>query len=86
MGRTLRTFTFDPRQMSLGDMIEVAELTGVDPLAMDDATGVARLKVLAGLGWVYNRVDDPSLTFEDVLAGRVEVAQNGALPPEQSAS
>ena len=81
-----RVFTFDPMQLSTGEMIEAAELTGVDPLNMAASEGPAQMRWTAALAWIYNRSDDPALTFEDVLAGKVEVAKNGTVPPEQPAS
>lgn len=83
-----RTFTFDPTGLSVADMIEAAELTGVDPLAMDRSPGPGKMRYTAALAWIYNRADDPGLTFEDVLQGRVvgEVAENGTAPPAQAGS
>jgi hypothetical protein len=79
----LRTFTLDVGQisagsLSFGDLIDLAEATGIEPedmTALIGATGRGskRLRLLVGFAWIVARRDEPSLTYQDVLAGQVTV-------------
>ena len=70
----------DFRQLSLRDLIAASEVSGVD--VTDSAASAAwpRIKGLAGMAWVIARRDEPDLTFDDVLDGRVESPSEEAPP------
>lgn len=78
----VRMFTVDlgelrPGTLSFGDLIDVAEATGLDPTAFEaiiaEGKGVDRLRLLCAFAWLSARRDEPSLTYQDVLAGQVQV-------------
>lgn len=79
----MRIFTVDmagvsPGSLSFGDLIDVAEATGIEPdemgdLVAGDGTSTKRLKLLVGFAWILARHDEPELTYADVLAGQVKV-------------
>jgi hypothetical protein len=70
----------DFRQLSLRDLIAASEVSGVDVTELSNLKGVSRIRGLAGMAWVIARRDEPDLTFEDVLDGRIESANEGASP------
>jgi hypothetical protein len=70
----------DYRRLSLRDMIEASEVSGVDAVDVANLRGVARIKALAAMAWVITRRTEPDLTYEQVLDGRVESAGDTASP------
>jgi hypothetical protein len=78
----VRMFTVDltelrPGTLSFGDLIDVADATGLDPTAFEaivsSGKGVDRLRLLCAFAWLAARRDEPALTYQDVLAGQVQV-------------
>ena len=79
----LRVFTVgseDFKQLSLRDLIAASEVSGVDVTELSNLRGVSRIRGLAGMAWVIARHDEPDLTFEEVLDGRIESSTEGAPP------
>lgn len=70
----------DFRQLSLRDLIAASEASGVDVTELGSLRGVAKIKGLAGMAWVIARREEPDLTFDDVLDGRVESPDEEAPP------
>lgn len=68
---------YAPELLRLRDLIDIAEATGLDPtefgatLAGNSGSPADRIKALAGFAWIINRRDEPNLTYDDVLDGRV---------------
>ncbi|RPJ28268.1 MAG: hypothetical protein EHM33_05135 [Chloroflexi bacterium] len=68
---------FDPTLLRLRDLIDIADATNLDPLDMGEVlegrsgSPSDRVRAVAGFAWVIARRDEPDLTFEDVLDGRV---------------
>jgi hypothetical protein len=64
------------------DLLDIADVTGLDVMDLSPVlqgskgTGTDRIKALAAFTWIMERVSDPSLTYDDVLDGRVEVTGN----------
>ena len=78
--RTFVVGTDDYRRLSFRDMIEASEASGVDAVDIANLRGVARIRALAALAWVITRRSEPDLTYEQVLDGRVEQAEEQAAP------
>ena len=81
---TVRTFTIgaeDYRRLSLRDMIEASEVSGVDAVDIQNLRGIARIKALAAMAWVITRRTEPDLTYDQVLDGRVESPGAEQPPP-----
>jgi len=70
----------DYRRLSFRDMIEASEAAGVDAVDIAHLTGVPRIRGLAALAWVIHRRSEPSLTYDEVLDGRVEQPGEPAPP------
>jgi len=62
----------DFRHLSLRDLIAASEVSGVDVTDLGNLRGVAKIKGLAGMAFVIARRDEPDLTFDQVLDGRIE--------------
>jgi len=68
---------YAPELLRLRDLIDIAEATGIDPtdfssvLAGRSGKAADRIKALAGFAWIITRRDEPDLTYEQVLDGRV---------------
>jgi hypothetical protein len=64
------------------DLLDIADVTGLDVMDLSPVlqghkgTGTDRIKALAAFTWIVERVNEPSLTYDDVLDGRVEVTGN----------
>lgn len=78
----VRMFTVDlgelrPGTLAFGDLIDVADATGLDPTQFEriihSGKGVDRLRLLCAFAWLAARRDEPSLTYQDVLRGQVQV-------------
>jgi len=73
---------YAPELLRLRDLIDIAEATGIDPTdlgaTLNGHSGkpADRIKALAGFAWIITRRDEPDLTYEQVLDGRV-VADEG---------
>jgi hypothetical protein len=78
--RTFVVGSDDFKRLSLRDLITASEVAGVDVTDLGNLRGVARIKGLAGMAFVIARRDDPELTFEQVLDGRVESPGEEAPP------
>jgi hypothetical protein len=52
----------------------------VDVTELASLKGVSRIKALAGMAWVVARLDEPDITYEQVLDGRVEAADDVERP------
>jgi len=61
-------------------MIEASEAAGVDAVDIQHLTGVPRIRALAALAWVITRRSEPSLTYDEVLDGRVEQPEASVSP------
>lgn len=57
-------FTFDADLLTVGDLIDFEEVTGV---SFDAAFtgGTVSAKAMAALAWIMRRRDDPAFTFTD---------------------
>jgi hypothetical protein len=68
---------YAPELLRLRDLIDIAEATGIDPtdlgsvLRGNSGKPADRVKALAGFAWVITRRDEPDLTYDEVLDGRV---------------
>lgn len=68
---------YAPELLRLRDLIDIAEATGIDPtdfgavLAGRSGKPADRIKALAGFAWIITRRDEPDLTYDEVLDGRV---------------
>lgn len=61
------------------DLLDIAEVTGLDVMDLspvlqgDKGTGTDRIKALAAFTWITERRIDPSITYDDILDGRIEI-------------
>jgi hypothetical protein len=83
---TVHTTELSADSFSIGDLIDVCDVIDASPadlipLLQDERAGLRRLRALAAVAWVLTRHDEPGLTFDDVLAGRVEVIGEVAASP-----
>ena len=68
---------YAPELLRLRDLIDIAEATGLDPMnigaVLNGRSGkpADRIKALAGFAWIITRRDEPGLTYDQVLDGRV---------------
>jgi hypothetical protein len=70
--RVFKLGAADYRRLTLRDMIAASEVAGADVTELASLRGVARIKALAAMAWVVARIDEPDITYEQVLDGRVE--------------
>ena len=73
---------YAPELLRLRDLIDIAEATGLDPTEFNDILNgrmgkpADRIKALAGFAWIITRRDEPGLTYENVLDGRIEAEES----------
>jgi hypothetical protein len=70
--------TFDATQLTLLEVLDMAETVGVDPEAMgalleSGAQSSKRMRLLYAMAWCVARRDNPALTFAEVCTWRLEV-------------
>jgi hypothetical protein len=64
------------------DLLDIAEVTGLDVLDLAPilekrkGSGVDKLKAVAGFTWIAQRRNEPGLTYDDVLDGRIEIEKD----------
>ena len=83
---------YAPELLRLRDLIDIAEATGIDPTnfgaVLNGKAGkpADRIKALAGFAWVITRREEPDLTYEQVLDGRVvaETVSDSQSPLEEA--
>lgn len=74
---TVTSEDYAPELLRLRDLIDIAEATDIDPtdfgavLLGKSGKPADRIKALAGFAWIITRRDEPDLTYEQVLDGRV---------------
>ena len=56
-------FNFDPDKLTLGQGIEIEEISGVPLSEMANGS----LKVMAAIAFVMGKADNPALTYDEVL-------------------
>jgi hypothetical protein len=70
---------FQAAQLRFRDLLDIADAAGIDVMDMSaiasgkKGTGSDRIRTIAAFTWVMERKNEPDLTFDDVLDGRVEV-------------
>lgn len=74
--RVFRIGADDYRRLTLRDMIAASEKAGADVTELANLKGPARIKGLAAMAWVIARLDEPDITYDDVLDGRVEASED----------
>lgn len=81
------TNEFSSSSLRFRDLIDVAEVTGLDVLDLSPilegrkGNGTQRLKAIAAFTWITYRKIEPDLTYEEVLDGRVKVTENSEPNP-----
>jgi hypothetical protein len=69
--------TFDATQLTLLEVLDMAEQTGVEPellgTLLSGRSTVKRMRMLYAMAWVIARRATPELTFADVCTWRLEV-------------
>lgn len=70
--------TFDASQLTLLEVLDMAETTGVDPAELGKLMGARannskRMRLLYALAWCIARRADAVLTFEEVCTWRLEI-------------
>lgn len=69
------------------DLLDIAEVTGLDVMDLSPVldgkkgTGTDRIKALAAFTWIIERRSEPSLTYDDILDGRIEVVDTPTSDP-----
>lgn len=92
MTNDVRVFPISKSQLNaedlrFRDLVDISDASGVDVMKLASVlqsktgTGADRLKALAAFVWVIYRREDKSLTFDDVMNGRVEVAEDASENP-----
>lgn len=81
------TDDFSSRDLRFRDLIDIAEVTGIDVLdlspILDGRKGnaVQKVKTVAAFTWIIYRRIEPGLTYDEVLDGRVKVTENSTPHP-----
>lgn len=70
--RVFRIGSEDYRRLTLRDMIAASDAAGADVTELGALKGSQRIKALAAMAWVIARLDEPDITYDQVLDGRVE--------------
>ena len=84
------TGDFTARDLRFRDLIDIAEVTGIDVLdlspILDGRKGnaVQKIKTLAAFTWIIYRRTEPDLTYDDVLDGRIKVTEKKPDPTLQT--
>jgi hypothetical protein len=82
----LRTSEIRPDALRFRDLLDIADKANVDVMQLeailngDKGTGADRLRALAAFTWVTLRSSEPTLTYDDVLDGRVVVEEGKTNP------
>lgn len=68
---------FDASQLTLLEVLDMADTVGVDPAALGEAmkggSTSRRMRLMYAMAWCIARRAEPSLTFEQVCAWKLEV-------------
>ena len=71
-------FVFDINELDLGELEDLADAAGIDPLALNEGWQ-PDLKAVRAFVWLLKRREDPAFTLED--ARRVKLHELAALVP-----
>ena len=71
-------FVFDINELDLGELEDLADAAGIDPLALNEGWQ-PDLKAVRAFVWLLKRREDPGFTLED--ARRVKLHELAALVP-----
>jgi len=80
---TLDLNTFDATQLTLLEVLDMAETVDVDPAELGDilkGTTSKRMRLMYAMAWCIARRADPSLTFAEVCTWKLEII--GEVKPE----
>lgn len=75
------TLNIDVNDLTIGEVIEVEEITGQAFDQMGDPTAM-KGKMLAALAFISKRREDPDFTFEQALALKINLASDEADPTD----
>jgi len=81
------TAGFSVQQLRFRDLLDIAEVTGLDVLDLSPilsgikGKGADKIKALAAFTWIVYRRTEPDLTYDEVLNGRIKVTDNSKPDP-----
>ena len=71
-------FVFDINELDLGELEDLADAAGIDPLALNDGWQ-PDLKAVRAFVWLLKRREDPAFTLDD--ARRVKLRELAEMVP-----
>ena len=77
-------------ELGFGELLEAADLAGLDMSQLGKVTGNARLRLMLAIAFILRRRDDPNLSWKEAQRWQLEVAtstpQDPPRPPRSGAT